>query len=98
MERYYTYNFTILSTSSFRECNQFSDFSKSMIEFMKSNYYDPYIAQYIPKKAYKVKLKMQDFYFFNETADLNKFDKIIDELEPGILRLPVLIKVHQTEC
>ena len=39
--------------------NQFSDFSKSlMIEFMKSNYYDPYIAQYIhPKKAYKVKLK-----------------------------------------
>ena len=32
--------------------NQFSDFSKSlMIEFMKSHYYDPYIAQYVhPKK------------------------------------------------
>jgi uncharacterized protein (UPF0216 family) len=62
---------------------------------MKSNYYDPYIAQYIhPKKAYKVKLKDADKDFiFNETeADLNKFDKIIDELEPGILRLPVLIK------
>jgi hypothetical protein len=30
---------------------------------------------------------------FNETeADLNKFDKIIDELEPGNLRLPVPIK------
>jgi hypothetical protein len=28
---------------------------------MKSNYYDPYIAQYIhPKKAYKVKLKDAD--------------------------------------
>jgi hypothetical protein len=66
--------------------NQFSDFSKSlMIEFMKSNYYDPYIAQYVhPKKAYKVKLKDADKDFiFNETeADLNKFDKIIDELEP----------------
>jgi putative hemolysin len=78
--------------------NQFSDFSKSlMIEFMKSNYYDPYIAQYIhPKKAYKVKLKDADKDFiFNETeADLNKFDKIIDELEPGILRLPVLIKKY----
>jgi putative hemolysin len=39
--------------------NKFSEFSKSlMIEFMKSNYYDPYIAQYIkPKKEYKVKLK-----------------------------------------
>jgi putative hemolysin len=78
--------------------NQFSDFSKSlMIEFMKSNYYDPYIAQYVhPKKAYKVKLKDADKDFiFNETeADLNKFDKIIDELEPGVLRLPVLIKKY----
>ncbi|GIZ07750.1 lysophospholipid acyltransferase family protein [Flavobacterium sp. UMI-01] len=78
--------------------NQFSDFSKSlMIQFMKSNYYDPYIAQYIhPKKAYKVKLKDADKDFiFNETeADLNKFDKIIDELEPGVLRLPVLIKKY----
>jgi putative hemolysin len=78
--------------------NQFSNFSKSlMIEFMKSNYYDPYIAQYVhPKKAYKVKLKDADKDFiFNETeADLNKFDKIIDELEPGVLRLPVLIKKY----
>ena len=78
--------------------NQFSDFSKSlMIEFMKSNYYDPYVAQYIhPKKAYKVKLKDadKDFIFDEAESDLNKFDKIIDELEPGNLRLPVLIKKY----
>lgn len=78
--------------------NQFSDFSKSlMIEFMKSNFYDPYIAQYIhPKKAFKVKLKDadKDFIFDEAEADLNKFDKIIDELEPGNLRLPVLIKKY----
>ena len=78
--------------------NQFTDFSKSlMIEFMKSHYYDPYVAQYIhPKKEYKVKLKDADKDFvFNETeADLNKFDKIIDEIEPGALRLPVLIKKY----
>lgn len=78
--------------------NQFSDFSKSlMIEFMKSNYYDPYVAQYVhPKKEFKVKLKDADKDFiFNETeADLNKFDKIIDEIEPGNLRLPVLIKKY----
>lgn len=78
--------------------NQFSDFSKSlMIEFMKSHYYDPWVAQYIhPKKEYKVKLKDADKDFvFNETeADLNKFDKIIDEVEPGNLRLPVLIKKY----
>jgi putative hemolysin len=78
--------------------NQFSDFSKSlMIEFMKSNYYDPYIAQYVhPKKEFKVKLKDadKDFIFDEAEADLNKLDKIIDELEPGSLRLPVLIKKY----
>ena len=78
--------------------NQFSNFSKSlMIEFMKSHYYDPYIAQYIhPKKEFKVKLKDadKDFIFDETAADLNKFDKIINEIEPGNLRLPVLIKKY----
>jgi putative hemolysin len=78
--------------------NQFTNFSKSlMIEFMKSHYYDPYIAQYIhPKKEYKVKLKDadKDFVFDATKADLNKFDKVIDELEPGALRIPVLIKKY----
>ncbi len=78
--------------------NQFSNFSKSlMIEFMKSNYWDPYVAQYIhPKKEFKVKLKDADKEFvFEETqADLNKFDRLIEEVEPGSLRLPVLIKKY----
>lgn len=78
--------------------NQFSNFSKSlMIEFMKSHYYDPYVAQYIhPKKEFKVKLKDadKDFIFDDTQADLNKFDKLIDEVEPGNLRLPVLIKKY----
>lgn len=78
--------------------NQFSNFSKSlMIEFMKSHYYDPYLAQYVhPKKEFKVKLKDadKDFVFDATEADLNKFDKIIDEVEPGALRLPVLLKKY----
>lgn len=78
--------------------NQFSNFSKSlMIEFMKSHYYDPYIAQYIrPKKEFKVKLTDADkeFVFDESEADLNKFDRLIDEVEPGSLRLPVLIKKY----
>lgn len=68
-----------------------------MIEFMKSHYYDPYIAQYVrPKKEYKVKLKDADkhFVFDASAADLNKFDKIIDDIEPGSLRLPVLMKKY----
>jgi len=78
--------------------NKFSNFSKSiMIEFMKSNYYDPYLAQYVhPKKEFKVKLKDvdKDFVFDATQADLNKFDKLIDELETDNLRLPVLIKKY----
>jgi putative hemolysin len=78
--------------------NQFSNFSKSlMIEFMKSNYYDPFVAQYIhPKKEYKVKLKDadKDFVFDTTQADLNKFDKLINEIEPGAMRIPVLIKKY----
>ena len=78
--------------------NQFSNFSKSlMIEFMKSHYWDPYVAQYIrPKKEFKVQLKDADkeFVFDEAEADLNKFDKLIEEVEPGSLRLPVLIKKY----
>jgi putative hemolysin len=78
--------------------NQFSEFSKSlMIEFMKSNYYDPYVAQYIrPKKEYKVKLKDadKDFVFDSVKSDMKKFDKIIDEIEPDGLRIPVLLKKY----
>jgi putative hemolysin len=78
--------------------DKFSNFSKSlMIEFMKSHYYDPFIAQYVyPKKEYKVKLNLadKDFVFDTTQADMNKFDKIIDEIEPGNLRLPVLMKKY----
>ncbi|MDI1254800.1 MAG: lysophospholipid acyltransferase family protein [Flavobacterium sp.] len=93
--RYPEHNFLLGGVSI---SNQFSDFSKSlMIEFMKSHFYDPFIAQYVhAKKEYKVKLKDadKDFIFDEAESDLNKFDKIIDELEPGSLRLPVLIKKY----
>lgn len=78
--------------------NEFSSFSKSiMIEFMRSNFYDPEVAQHIrPKKDFVVKLKDEDkdFVMDESEADLNKFDKIIDEIEPDGLRLPVLIKKY----
>lgn len=78
--------------------DKFSNFSKSlMIEFMKSHYYDPYVAQYVrPKKEFKVKLEDadKDLVFEESEADLNKFDKLIDELETENLRLPVLIKKY----
>jgi hypothetical protein len=42
----------------------------------------------------KLKDADKDFVFNETEADLNKFDKIIDEVEPGVLRLPVLIKKY----
>ncbi|TWP24659.1 lysophospholipid acyltransferase family protein [Apibacter muscae] len=77
--------------------NQFSNFSKSiMVEFMRSHYYDAYVAQFVhPKNEFKVKLNdtEKDLFFGAAENDLNKFDKLIDELEPS-LRLPVLIKKY----
>ncbi len=77
--------------------NKFSEFSKSlMIEFMRSNYYDSAVAQYIhPKNEFKIKLKDRDknLFFDQVESDLNKLDKIIDDLEPE-MRLPVLIKKY----
>lgn len=78
--------------------NQFSNFSKIlMIEFMRSHYYDPYVAQFIrAKKEFKPKIKDLDkeFIFDEAKADLNKFDRLIEELEPNGLRLPILIKKY----
>ena len=36
----------------------------------------------------------KDFVFDASQSDMQKFDKIIDELEPGALRLPVLLKKY----
>ncbi len=78
--------------------DKFSHFSKSLIiEFMKSHYYDAYTAQFVrPNKAFKVKLKDEDktFIFDSTGADLTKFDKLIDELEPHNLKIPVLLKKY----
>ena len=77
--------------------NRFSDFSKSlMIEFMRSHYFDPVVAQYVhPKNDYTVYLSERDKSLFFEGLDddLNKFDKLIDDFEPE-MRLPVLIKKY----
>lgn len=77
--------------------DKFSEFSKSlMIEFMRSHYFDSAVAQYVhPKNEFKVILKDRDKHLFFEDldSDLNKLDKIIDDLEPE-MRLPVLIKKY----
>lgn len=77
--------------------NKFSDFSKSlMIEFMRSHYYDSAVAHYVhPKNDYKIHLRERDknLFFDEMKSDLNKLDKLIDDLEPQ-MRMPVLMKKY----
>lgn len=77
--------------------NKFSEFSKSLIiEFMRSHYFDSAVAQYVhPKNEFKVRMKSREknLFFDEMEADLNKLDKIIDDLEPE-MRMPVLIKKY----
>ena len=42
----------------------------------------------------QLKSEDKEFIFDNTKADLNKFDRLIEEVEPGNLRLPVLIKKY----
>lgn len=78
--------------------NDFTSISKSlMIEFIKLNYYDNKVAKHIkPRKSYKVKVKEFDIQeLINFTKhDINKLDKMICDLEPDKVRIPVLIKKY----
>ncbi|WP_010522203.1 GNAT family N-acyltransferase [Aquimarina agarivorans] len=78
--------------------DKFSSFSMSlMVEFMKSNYYDPIIAQFVkPKKEYKVTLTDPDkgFVFDESKKNLKQLEEIIADIEPDGLRIPVLLKKY----
>ena len=76
----------------------FSRFSRSlMAEYLQLHYSDAEMAQYIhPRKPFKSKLKEEykKLVFESSQKDLNKFERLINELEPGEKRFPVLIKKY----
>lgn len=78
--------------------NQFSKYSKGMmIAYVKRYFYDAEMAQYIrPRKEYKVRLDDGSLQMIEDTGadDINKFDRYIDEIEPGKMRFPVLLKKY----
>lgn len=78
--------------------NNFSKYSKSiMIEFVKRHFYDADLAQHIrPRKRYKVKLGQLEKAMLDKTTpdDINKFDRYIEDIEPGNLRFPILLKKY----
>lgn len=78
--------------------NQYSDLSKSlMIDFLKTNYFDFDKAKMIKsRKKYKTKYANKDYRMFIDYTnnDLQKLDKLIDEIEGGKIKVPVLFKKY----
>ena len=78
--------------------NQFSKFSKGMmIAYVNRYFYDAKMAAYIrPRKEYKVRLDDESKMVIENAGadDINKFDRYIDEIEPGKMRFPVLLKKY----
>lgn len=78
--------------------NDFSAASKELIvTFVKQNYYDNLVASYVvPRKKYKVELKQIDINALVDSAknDFSKLDKLIGDIEPDKVRIPVLLKKY----
>lgn len=78
--------------------NNFSRFSRNlMVGFLLKNFGDSSLAQDIrPRKPYRLKLKSEarEMVMQSKPEDLVQFDRKVDELEPGDLRIPPLIKKY----
>jgi len=78
--------------------NFYSDFSKSLIvEFIEKNYQDKTLTKFLKtKNEYEANLHPadKDFVLNKMKLDLNGLDRLINELEPNNLRMPVLIKKY----
>lgn len=77
--------------------SRFSNFSKGVIiKFIKDNYYNHEIAQYIrPRNNFRVKLSDVDTdIILGDSNDLGKLDKFIKDIEPSNYTIPVLLKKY----
>ncbi len=78
--------------------NIFSKFSKSlMINFIEEHYYNRDLARFVkPRKRYKIDLEEEDKELADEAShhDINKLDKLIENVEPSSLKMPVLLKKY----
>lgn len=78
--------------------SQYSSLSKSLIiDFLKTNHFDFEKSKMIkPRKQFKTSYKSQDYRMFLETSDfdMNKLDKIIEDIEPGRFKIPVLFRKY----
>lgn len=77
--------------------NRFSNFSKELIiKFITEYYYNEQIASHIrPRRKFTVSLHHLDTDILIESAsDLNRFDRIIKDIETAQQNMPVLLKKY----
>lgn len=77
--------------------NGYSKLSKNLIiDYIKNNHYDFNICQLVkPRKKYKVKYKSDDYeLFLHSSTNLNLLDEIIEDIEIGKLKVPILFKKY----
>lgn len=78
--------------------NQFSKASKALItEFIKSNHFNYELSKLIkPRTQFIAEFPEADVNIILESTqnDINKFDKLIEEIEPANFKLPVLLKKY----
>ncbi|MCE2816953.1 MAG: lysophospholipid acyltransferase family protein [Cryomorphaceae bacterium] len=78
--------------------NSYSRHSQAvMLGFLQQHFRDAYWARYIrPRKRFRLRLraKDRDFIAQSEPADMQRFDRLIADIEPQNLRFPVLIKKY----
>ncbi len=78
--------------------NSYSELSKSLIiDFIENYYFQHDFARLIkPKVKFKVKSKNANHLMLKESlnGDINKLDKMIEDIEPGHFKVPVLFKKY----
>ncbi len=78
--------------------NEFSYFAKAMtVAFIKANYFNYELAEFIhPRKKFRIKFEKiisRDVFIKDTRNDVSKFDRFIQDIEPGF-RTPVLLKKY----
>ncbi|CAG5084956.1 lysophospholipid acyltransferase family protein [Parvicella tangerina] len=77
--------------------NDYSKVSKSLIiKYIRKNYFNNYWAKHIKaRRKFRYKLRNSDIEISDLDAnDLDKLDKIIENVEPNHFRIPILLKKY----
>ncbi len=75
--------------------NNFSQFSRGLIiQYIREHYFDRKLSRYVrPRTRFNVPgFNVDEEVILENTADLNKFDRFIKEVEPNDYTMPVLLK------